>query len=438
MFTGKDIKQIPNYIAKKIKQKSMNSFSNFFSYLTKIKGELVRITVVCKEYDKQWICKQVAVHGVHSEKCLVRDIEYSLMGYSIGWYNEGISKKRKTFEDNKWCEADDKYYNPYAPIVNRKYALKFDEFKYSVADKYQYDDFLKYLRIYEQYPQAEYLMKMGLQHLATKKLLLRQIGKDKNFRKWLIQNTKILKNEYGSYPYFSAQTILSAYKQKLPILEAQKFDLAKKELLNNYDYTNHISNIIPKNEIYDFLKYLENQKSNVNSYRDYLTACEFLNIDMSLEKNKYPHDFKRWHDIRIDEYHTAQAKEDEKKRKDLYNKFAEVANKYLSLQRDLDDSFAVLIAKSPAELINEGNKLNHCVGRMGYDQKFAREETLIFFVRSKDNVKKPFVTLEYSLSKHKVLQCYGNHDSKPSDEVLDFVNKKWLPYANRKLKQLVA
>ena len=35
-------------------------------------------------------------------------------------------------------------------------------------------------------------------------------------------------------------------------------------------------------------------------------------------------------------------------------------------------------------------------------------------------------------------ECYGDHDSKPDDCVMGFVKKKWLPYANRKLKQLAA
>ena len=38
----------------------------------------------------------------------------------------------------------------------------------------------------------------------------------------------------------------------------------------------------------------------------------------------------------------------------------------------------------------------------------------------------------------KILQCYGDKDSKPADEVLNFANKIWLPYANRKLKKMVA
>jgi hypothetical protein len=48
------------------------------------------------------------------------------------------------------------------------------------------------------------------------------------------------------------------------------------------------------------------------------------------------------------------------------------------------------------------------------------------------------VTVEYSLTTRKILQCYGDKDSKPKDEVLEFVNKKWLPYANRKLKKIAA
>lgn len=48
----------------------------------------------------------------------------------------------------------------------------------------------------------------------------------------------------------------------------------------------------------------------------------------------------------------------------------------------------------------------------------------------------PFVTIEFSLKNHKVLQCYGEHDHKLNDDVLHYVNKVWLPYANKHLKQI--
>ena len=86
----------------------------------------------------------------------------------------------------------------------------------------------------------------------------------------------------------------------------------------------------------------------------------------------------------------------------------------------------------------EGELLHHCVGGMGYEQKFIREETLIFFIRAKDTQETPLVTVEYSLSQKKVLQCYADHNTKPSEDVLHYVNKVWLPYANRTLKQIAA
>ncbi len=438
----KYIKPIPNYIAKRIRNRDEHSgnyaYVRFYAYFAKIKGELVKITVACKNYKNQWFCKQVAVHGVRSKICFVRDMEYSMISYTVGWYDQGLSNCRKNYEGDRWYTAEDKYYNPAAEVVNKKYALKFDAYKYSAVDKYPHSDVLKYLRVYEQYPQAEYFIKIGLQHLATNKTLLKKAGNDKNFRKWLIRNARQLRNECGNYPYFSAQVILASYKKNKSLLDEQKLDRDKKELLRDYNYTNTISKVIPDNEIDVFLKYIEKQNTNTNSYADYLKACAYLGLDMTIPKNRYPHDFKHWHDIRIDEYHTAKAIADEKERAKLYEKFATVAIKYEGLQYKRQADFIMLIPHSPADLIREGEQLSHCVGRMGYDQKMAREETLIFFVRNITEPDEPFVTVEYSIKQHKVLQCYGEHDHKPNESVLNFVNKKWLPYANRQLNKILA
>ena len=191
-----------------------------------------------------------------------------------------------------------------------------------------------------------------------------------------------------------------------------------------------------KNEVGKFLDYIEKQNTNFYSYRDYLNACQYLGLDMDEEKNRYPHDFKRWHDIRIDEYRSAKALKDEQKRKEFYDKFAAVATKHLGLEYDKKSVYIAIIAKKPSELITEGEALNHCVGRINYDQKFAREETLIFFIGNISSPDIPFITVEYSLEKHKILQCYGYHDTTPDTEVLYYVNKIWLPYANRKVRKI--
>lgn len=441
-MTEKDIRPIPNYIAKKIRktdEKLHNGgYVRFYAYLTQIHGELVKITVACKHYYDQWFCKQVAVHGIHSQECLVCDMEYTFMGYTVGWYELGLTSTTKRFEDGKWYPAKDKYYNPPAPIINKNYALTLNAYKYSTVDKYNHADIFKYLRIYEQYPQAEYFVKIGLSHLATTKSLLQKAGKDKNFRKWLIRHAKFLRNDLGNYPYFTTKDILNAYKKNIPLIAEKTLERKTRLLKQNYSFRYTISAIITETEIPRFIDYIENNDIKLSSYADYITACRYLNLDMTLPKNLYPHDFKRWHDIRIDEFNTAKALKDKEERKELYAKFAKVAEKYTSLQHNKEKNFIVVIAKSPQDLIREGRILHHCVGSMNYDQRFIKEESLIFFVRNANEPDTPFVTMEYSIKDKQILQCYGENDHRPSDSVMDFVKKKWLPYANRKLNKIAA
>ena len=99
-------------------------------------------------------------------------------------------------------------------------------------------------------------------------------------------------------------------------------------------------------------------------------------------------------------------------------------------------NYIVIIPSDPFDLTNEGNILHHCGGRMNYDQKFIREDSLIFFVRTKDNPQTPYVTLEYSPKERKLLQCHGDKNKRPDDETMNFINKKWLPYARKQLKQI--
>ena len=433
------IKPIPKYIQKKIKlyddQLKSAPFgrTRFYAYFTKNDGELVKVTVAVREYKKQWYCKPVVVHGVHSDRCFGKDIKFTLIaGYSVGWHEQGLSKYPDWYESNDWGWSSDDSFDPYAPIVNRDYILQhFPEYKYSAVDRYTGIHVFKYLRLYEQYPQIEYLTKLGLHSIAMSTQILRLCGKDKKFRKWLANNRQdiVLSDYYVS-------SIMKAYKTGKPIREINNF--AKRKI--KFDHADKMDNVkaLVKNEVGKFLDYIERQNTNFYSYRDYLDACQYLGLDMNEEKNRYPHDFKRWHDIRIDEYSTAKALKDAEERKAFYKKFAAVADKYSGLEYNEKSAYMSIIAKKPSELVREGKLLDHCVGRFGYDQKFVREESLIFFIRTKEQPDVPFVTVEYSVKQKRVLQCYGYHDSNPDKSVMEFVNRKWLPYANRKLKQIAA
>ena len=436
------IKPIPKYIIERVRKAEKTNYLcnsgyvRFYSYLTKNKGELTLVTVECKNKlnSPRWRCKQVIVHGVHSDRCFLKDIVLHFMGnYSVGWYEQGLQKERRWYESESWGWQDDKYFNIQCPILNMEYLGKFPEYKYSAIELYPYADIFKYLRLYEKYPQAEMLVKIGLAPYATSVQILRKIGKDKRFRKWLIHKRSELQ-----YHGYYVGTILIAYKTGKPLDKVQKLEEEKKSFYRQDGYKNIKRLFKTDKEVTAFMEYVAEQNINLSSYSDYLHACEYLGLDMTLPKNRMPHNFKRWHDMRIDQYHTAKALKDAEERKELYAKFGVIAEKYLALQKSGKDAFAVIIARSPQDLIREGDILHHCVGRMNYDQKFVREESLIFFVRNITDPDTPFVTVEYSLRNKKVLQCYGDHDSKPSDSVMEFVNKKWLPFANRQLKKIQA
>lgn len=444
------LKPIPKKIVNKIQKLDLkvhpeqNGKHRFYAYLTVWEDELIKITVAVKNYRKKWYCKQVAVHGVHSETCFVKDMEYVYfgMGFRVGWYDEGLQNYQRFYETGKWNEAYSyRYYDPYAPIVNEHLIDKLSQYQYSEYKNCDMD-VLHYLRIYEKYPHAEYFVKIGLQWYADKVMLLKKAAKDKSFRKWLIRNRQELSTDY-----YYVSTILRAYKTGETFTVAQQTENRLKTFRRDHD-NSKIYKLFRGKLLEQFFDYIDEKHISVHLYRDYLIACQYLGLDMTLNKNRFPHDFMRWHDERIDEYRTKKFADDLRKKKEdaekmareqaeLFHKFAEVADKYTALTDcKNDEQYLVMIARSPIDLINEGDYLHHCVGGMGYKYKFAEEKSLIFFVRKLSAPNVPFVTMEYSISKRCVLQCYGYHNTCPDDSVLHYVNDVWLPHANAQIKKI--
>ena len=101
-------------------------------------------------------------------------------GYRVGWFAEELQSYQKKFEDGKWYIADTKYYDPYATLINRGVIAKIPEYKYSAYQHYSGRDIISYLRIYERYPQTEYLLKNGLCAYAENITLLKKFSKTKH------------------------------------------------------------------------------------------------------------------------------------------------------------------------------------------------------------------------------------------------------------------
>ena len=265
-------------------------------------------------------------------------------------------------------------------------------------------------------------MKAGLGWLAMKKSIVKKCETDKAFSRFIRENIDYLKSDRPR-----VSVILGAYKNKTSI-QASQIVVEFLQSKGKIAYFNDITAVISQNEYNKFIDYIVKNKINKASYADYAHACVALGVDMSDTKNRYPKDFEYWHSMRINQYYA------KTKTNAVVEGMLDVFCKYKNMQ--YTGAYNVLIAKNKSDLENEGKCLHHCVGRMDYDVRMIKETSLIFFVRENENPAVPFVTLEYSLKDKKVIQCYGDHDTKPPQEVLDFVYNKWQPFATRKLSAI--
>src|SRR5690606_20965988 len=63
----------------------------------------------------------------------------------------------------------------------------------------------------------------------------------------------------------------------------------------------------------------------------------------------------------------------------------------------------IRLPKTPNEIIQEGKKLDHCVG--SYADRHAKGETTIMFIRRKDKPDNPYYTVE--IRNNNVMQVRG-------------------------------
>lgn len=421
-----EIKEIPRDVKVEIKRLDVihldltgRNITRYYTYFDTLNnGELVKVTVAVKSHPKtkKPMVKQVAIHSIE-EWAYARDMDYTFMGgYQTYWDNEIKGIK----ETSPWFGVEPKYFDPVSDQVCLE-RLENTPYRYSGYKQCgeQGIDVLEYLKTWKEHPKVELLMKAGIGWLSRSKRIINRCETDKNFIAFIRRNVDYLRTNRPSIT-----AIIRAFRSNISISKAVFIeDFYKCSAV----YMRNIKEVVQDGEINRLIEYLEKNGINKESYADYAHACVFLGIDMTDTKNKYPLDFNYWHRMRIDQYYA-------KTNKKLVGQIADVSSKYKDMQ--YFGALCVIIAKSKSDLVKEGSVLHHCVGRMNYDVKMAEEKSLIFFVRKNENLDMPYVTVEYSLQSKSVVQCYGAHDSKPAQDVLDFVYNKWQPYATEQLEQV--
>lgn len=294
---------------------------------------------------------------------------------------------------------------------------------------------IDYIGLYKKYPICEMLMKLGIKRMWCEKAL-DFITKNKDFQKWLFKNaTKVsdmafqtARNAFKKNPCGDPSDYNSSLKFRIKCGKEASFD-------NQIVYHKALKFATQEK----ISQYIKGKKINKQSYGDYLTACDWLHLDFADTKVLFPIDFAAMHDEYTSQYalYKAEAEKEklEREYKSISRKMLKTAKKFSFLETFKDDCYSVIIARTKLDLINEGEKLHHCVGKMDYDIRQSDGRSVICFIRKNTELEKPFVTAEIKIGENlSVSQCYGDRD-KVIHDVDNFVNK-WMKISNRQYKKI--
>lgn len=302
------------------------------------------------------------------------------------------------------------------------------------ADKAGSFDALKYLQVYAEKPSLEYLVKLKLFKIVSETLSYHgPVNSVKFSGKNLTEVLGVSKNDLPFLQKFN----ISSHELKLYQAVKEHKHTMTDEVIQWCRKHNNCNEAFEPVDIINFLnygsptkiiRYLTKQHnpnrlmSNIiRDWSDYITNAHVLHYDTALDSVTFPRNLKEAHDraanlckIKQNEKHIGVISAMESKLNEMY-----------AYQKD---KFIIRAPGSLAEIIEEGSKLNHCVGN--YIDRIADGKTVILFIRKADALDKPFFTLEYQ--GNRVMQCRGYKNCDMTEEVKKFV-ENWKKGIHKKI-----
>lgn len=186
--------------------------------------------------------------------------------------------------------------------------------------------------------------------------------------------------------------------------------------------------VIKRSTLYKFNQYFNKQveakqighiKEFANDYNDYLDMARKLKYDIKNQNVLFPKNFQKAHDELskiISDMEKAKIEAEMKKRDKEIKRFFK---SYQQLFGYENKDFVVSSPSCRADIINEGDKLHHCVA--SYANRVAKGQTIILFVRKKEEPDKPFYTLNIDPKDYHQIQCRGLQNCDTTKEVDRFL-----------------
>ena len=329
-------------------------------------------------------------------------------------------------------------------LINRD-AVKETFLKY--ADDIAYggmeDRYITYLCFLAERPNAEFLIKTGFGFIVEDKVTGN--GIDGLRLNWKINDPKkMLKLNKVEMDLLKDRTciFLSTYL-KLRKIEPRISEKERAELTDELRYDiGYIENILDNTGLSlrkilnywnkQYQEYQEKKYSKTSvliDWTDYIRQCKVLEYDVHDTAVTMPKDLARAHErltglIKI--------KVNEEKQKE-YEKTLEKRLKLEYTSRD--GRYQILVPKTVQEIIDEGKRLNHCVG--GYADRHIKGALTILFLRTAEKPNVPYYTMEVD-NNGRIKQCRGfknNTAGNPKPQEISNFEKEYQLYLDKLFKK---
>lgn len=338
-----------------------------------------------------------------------------------------------------------------APIMPETYEeLKNTVFRYSGLKEYaaqaQEVNPIRYLQNYQKTPQIEILVKLGLSEIvkginegrtgiivdASAKRLDALLGIRRERIKKLIKEKgdacllRVLQIEKSLDQHWT--------EEQVDHLRETGLDIAHIAFVLNYMTIQKLLNRIEK---YAGCAYetncgraVANIRNTAIIYLDYLMMRERRGYDLHNTVYQQPRDLSAAHRQMVTETNREEVK---KRLEETEERYENIKKRYRSLRKEYcyeDATYLIRPARSAEEIVMEGRLLHHCVGGNDYLSRHNEGKSYILMMRFRKEPETPYITVEINPEQKKIVQWYGESDTKPDEENI----QGWLDNYLKKLK----
>lgn len=291
-----------------------------------------------------------------------------------------------------------------------------------------------YFNAYNDEPKLEILYKVGLYRAAEE---ITEFSADDARR--MMRNVRSLKDLGIESRAEAAECSALTVEELIARKEVKAWKIEEQDRAAAIEFIRKVNARSGTDFYYDFIsckrwfQYYLTQKSVytevkdfIADYTDYISMCSRCGANLNDTAVKMPHSMKKAHDWAMIE--------EKVQGKQAYNELVAAVYDSIHTFTEWDDGkLQVIMPRTAREIVEEGVRQNHCVGR--YVERVAAGESVILFIRRKDDPEKNFYTMEIKkdMRRCNIVQVRGEKNVAATDEVKAFCAKykKW--FNKRKL-----